>query len=157
MAAGSANSMVAKYLHVIINADVEINRSIHRLIHRREPLVESRWGGDVGVPYDPDRFDRWVRHGAVAWDVLRQYGRAVHEGFVESLDDLTERQLVLAVDMTRAGLGRWQGRDLYELHGYGHPHIHGGGIAVLKGLQVGIGWVESEAFRSAANVEDVDE
>ena len=78
-------------------------------------------------------------------------------GFVESLDDLTERQLVLAVDMTRAGLRRWQGRDLYELHGYGHPHIHGGGIAVLKGLQVGIGWVESEAFRSAANVEDVDE
>jgi hypothetical protein len=41
---GTANSIGATYLHVVINTDVEINR----LILRREPLVESRWGGDVG-------------------------------------------------------------------------------------------------------------
>src|SRR6266571_4953668 len=73
---GTANSIGAIYLHVVINTDVEIAR----LIHRREPLVESRWRGEVGqgVAYDPDHYDRWVRHAAVDWDVLRRYGRTVH-------------------------------------------------------------------------------
>jgi hypothetical protein len=110
-----------------------------------------------GFAYEPDRFDRWVRHAAVHWDVLREYGRAVQAAFVESLDRLTDEQLVMAVDMTRSGLGLWQGRDLFELHGHAHPHIHGGEIAVLKGLQGGIGWAESAAFRAAVSVEDVDE
>ena len=35
-----------------------------------------------------------------------------------------------------------------------HPHIHGGEIAVLKGLQGAIGWAESEAFRAAVIVKD---
>ena len=38
----------------------------------------------------------------------------------------------MPVDMTRAGLGMWQGRDLFELHGFEHPQMHGGEIAVLK-------------------------
>lgn len=149
---GTANSIGATYLHVVINADVEINR----LIYRREPLVEGVWHGDVGqgVPYNADRFDRWDRHVAVDWDVLREYGRAVHAAFIDSLANLTNEQLESPVDMTRAGLGIWLGRDLYELHGCGHPYIHGGEIAVLKGLQGGIGWEESEGFRSAAGVED---
>ena len=80
---GTANSIGATYLHVVINTDVEMNR----LIHRREPLVESKWNGDVGqgFAYYPDRFDRWVRHAAVEWDVLRDYGRAVDAAFVASL------------------------------------------------------------------------
>ena len=41
---GTANSIGSIYLHVMINADVEISR----LIHRHEPLVESKWGGEVG-------------------------------------------------------------------------------------------------------------
>ena len=136
----------------MIKTDVEINR----LILRREPLVERRWEGDVGqgFAYEPDRFDQWVRHVAVDWDVLRAYGRAVHKSFVESLDELTDEQLDMAVDMTHSGLGIWQGRDLYELHGNEHPHIHGGEIAVLKGLQGAIGWTESEAFRAAVSVKD---
>ena len=151
---GTANSIGATYLHVVINADVEINR----LIHRGEPLVESRWGGNVGqgVPYIPERFDRWARHVGVDWDVLRAYGEAVHAAFIDSLDELTNEQLDQPVDMTRSGLGIWQGRDLYELHGCDHPYIHGGEIAVLKGLQGGIGWEESEAFRTAVTVEEFD-
>ena len=72
---GTTNSIGATYLHVVINNDVEINR----LIERREPLVERRWDGDVGqgFAYEPDRFDQWVRHVAVDWDRLREYGRAV--------------------------------------------------------------------------------
>src|SRR4029078_12236170 len=71
---GKANSIGTTYLHVVINTDVEISR----LIFSREPLVESRWGGDVGqgLPYHPERFDTWTRHVAVDWEMLRQYGRA---------------------------------------------------------------------------------
>jgi hypothetical protein len=149
---GSANSIGATYLHVVINTDVEINR----LIQRRQPLVERQWDGDVGqgFAYEPGRFDQWVRYVAVDWDVLREYGRAVHMTFVKSLDELTDEQLDITVDRTRYGLGIWQGRDLYELHGHVHPHIHGGEIAVLKGLQGAIGWVESEAFAAAVRVRD---
>lgn len=60
----------------------------------------------------------------------------------------------MAADMTRTGLGMWQGRDLYELHGHGHLHIHGGEIALLKGLQGATGWTESEAFSAAISVKD---
>jgi hypothetical protein len=146
---GTANSIGATYLHVVINADVEISR----LIHRRTPLVEQ-WGGAVGQPllYDPERFDRWVRHGPVDWEVLRRYGRAVHTSLLETVDLLTEAQLDMPVDMSRAGLGMWQGRELVELHGVDHPLQHGGEIAVLKGLQGGIGHVESDAFRAAVEV-----
>jgi hypothetical protein len=146
---GTANSIGATYLHVVINADVEVNR----LIDSREPLVEQ-WGGNVGqaLPYDPDRFDRWIRHALVEWELLRRYGRAVHASVVESLDRLTEAQLDLPVYMTRAGLGMWQGRDLFELHGCSHPNQHGGEIAVLKGLQGGLGPIESDVFRSAVEV-----
>jgi hypothetical protein len=140
-------------LHVVINTDVEINR----LIHRRAPLVEARWGGDVGqgVAYAPDAFDRWVRHVAVDWEVLRDYGRAVHTAFIDSLDDLAAEMLDLPVDMSRVGLGQWRGSDLYVLHGHEHPYIHGGEIAVLKGLQGGIGWAESAAFRAGVSVVDL--
>jgi hypothetical protein len=75
-------------------------------------------------------------------------------GIRRSLDELTDEQLDLPVDMTRAGLGMWQGRDLYELHGSDHPHIHGGEIAVLKCLLGALGWAESEVFRAAVRVED---
>jgi hypothetical protein len=152
---GTANSIGTTYFHVVINTDVEINR----LIKHCEPLVEGRCDGNVGqgVPYDPDRFTRWVRHVAVDWDIVREYGRAVHVAFIDSLAELTNEQLELPVDMTRAGLGMWQGRDLYELHGCKHPYIHGGEIAVLKGLQGSSGWVESEAFRAAVGVEDLGE
>jgi hypothetical protein len=149
---GTANSIGATYLHVVINADVEISR----LIQRREPLVERLWNGEVGqgFAYEPVHFDQWFRHVAVDWDALREYGRDVHTTFVESLEELTDEQLNMAVDMTRSGLGIWQGRDLFELHGHGHPQIHGGEIAVLKGLQDAIGWAESEDFRAAVRVTD---
>jgi hypothetical protein len=119
---GTANSIGATYLHVAINTDVELNQ----LVHLRAPLVDAEWAGDVGqgYPYDPDRFDSWVRHAPV--------------------------------DMTRAGLGVWEGRDLYELHGCDHPRIHGGEIAVLKGLQGGVGRIEPDEFRAAVTVEVVD-
>jgi hypothetical protein len=151
---GSANSIGATYLHVVINADVELNR----YILGREPFVEQ-WNGEIGQPlaYDPDRFDRWVRHGPVDWELLRRYGRVVHTAVLDSVSALTETQLAMAVDMSRAGLGVWQGRDLIELHGIDHPLQHGGEIAVLKGLQGGIGHYESDAFRTAVEVIEFDE
>ncbi len=84
---GTANSIGATYLHVVINADVELNH----LIHHRQPLVE-RWGGAVGqpLPYDPDRFDRWVRRGPVDWEVLRRYGKEVHASVLETFERLTD-------------------------------------------------------------------
>lgn len=141
---GTANSIGTTYLHVVINTDVEITR----LIHHRAPLIETDWHGDVGqgVPYDPEQFDRWERDIAVEWGKLREYGRAVHHAFLESLESLTAEQLDQPVDMSRSGLGTWQGRDLYELHGSNHPHIHGGEIAALKGLQGGTGWDQSNRF-----------
>jgi len=151
---GTANSIGATYLHVVINADVEINR----LIHHREPLVERR-DGDVGqgFPYDPARFDRWVRHAPVEWEQLREYGLAVHAWFVESLAELNQAHLDEPVDMTRSGLGMWQGRDLLELHGYNHPHIHGGEVAVLKGLQGSVGWIEPEGFVQVEEYGETDD
>jgi hypothetical protein len=104
-----------------------------------EDLNRSSTEVGQGVPYEPDRFDRWVRHVDVDWDRLRNYGRAVHAAFLDSLDELTDEHLSMPVDMTRAGLGMWQGRDLLELHGTDHPRIHGGEIASLKGIQGGIG------------------
>lgn len=150
---GTANSIGATYLHVVINADVELNR----LIHHTDPLVE-RWGGIVGqpLPYDPDQFDRWVRRGPVDWEVLRRYGKEVHASVHETVECMTESQLEMPVDMRRAGLGMWQGRDLIELHGVDHPLQHGAEIAVLKGLQGGVGHVESEAFRAAVEVVDYE-
>jgi hypothetical protein len=149
---GTANSIGATYLHIVINTDVEINR----LILDRPPLVEAQWHGDVGQggPYEPERFDRRVRHRDVDWAVLRAYGRAVHAAFALTLDDLTPDQLDQPVDMTRAGLGMWPGRELYCLHGFEHVRIHGGEIACLKGMQGGVGWAESDAFRAAVVVED---
>jgi hypothetical protein len=151
---GTANSIGTTYLHVVINTDVEINR----FIFRRPPLVESEWAGDVGqgVSYEPERFDRWVRHVAVDWNRLRAYGAEVHAAFISSLDELTDEHLTMPVDMSRSGLGTWQGRDLLELHGSDHPRIHGGEIACLKGIQGGVGWAESDAFRAAVQVDDVD-
>src|SRR5262249_19047389 len=62
---GTANSIGATYLHVVINPDVELNR----LLYGAAPLIEREWAGDVGqgVAYDPDRFDDWVRGAAVDW------------------------------------------------------------------------------------------
>ena len=58
--------------------------------------------------------------------------------------------------MTRVGLGMWQRRDLYELHGFNHVYIHGGEIAVWKGLPGGIGYNEPDEFRAAVEVTDVE-
>lgn len=92
----------------------------------------------------------------MSWDRLRDYGRAVHAAFVESLDELSEEHLAMPVDMTRAGLGMWEGRDLLQLHGVDHPRIHGGEIACLKGMLGGVGWIESDAFRAAVEIEDLE-
>ena len=150
---GTANSIGTIYLHVVINTDVETNR----LMVGKVPLVEREWDGDVGqgVPYDAEHFDRWTRHVDVDWPRLHDYGRAVHREFIASLDGFTDADLDMDVDMTRSGLGVWQGRDLVELHGIGHPRIHGGEIACLKGLQGGVGWKESDAFRAAGGVVDL--
>jgi len=42
---GTANSIGATYLHVVLNADVEMNR----LMLHSAPLVEQ-WAGNVGQP-----------------------------------------------------------------------------------------------------------
>jgi hypothetical protein len=131
--AGTANSIAATYLHVVINPDVEI----HRLLFGDVPILESHWLGDLGqaISYDPDRFDDWIRGVEVPWERLHEYGRAVHAWLVGSLHTLTDEDLIRPVDMTQAGLGVWTGWDLYGLHGWRHVYMHGGEIACLKGLQ----------------------
>jgi len=130
---------------------------MNRLMPHSAPLVEQ-WAGNVGqpLPYDPDRFDRWVRHGPVDWSLLRRYGTAVHAFVIDTVDTITKAELEMPVDMTRAGLGMWEGRDLVELHGVDHPLQHGAEIAVLKGLQGGVGHIESDHFRTAVEVVEYD-
>jgi|ERR1700681_3302430 len=136
---GSANSIGATYLHVVIYPDVEINR----LLYGRVPIIEADWDGDVGQGsnYDPNRFDDWVRGVRVQWERLHDYGRSVHAWLVGSLDALTQNDLERPVDMSRSGLGMWQGHDLYVLHGFRHVYMHGGEIACLKGLQGAKGYL----------------
>ena len=142
---GTANSIAAGYLHILINTDVEIRR----IMYGREPLVERDWRGDVGqgVPYDPPQFDAWPpRDTQMDWSRLRAYGRAVHEWLLgEAVPALTAADLALPVDMTRSGLGIWTGRELWCLHGFDHPRIHGGEIAALKGMQAGRGYTTGGA------------
>ena len=59
------------------------------------------------------------------------------EGF---LARLSPEALSRPVDMTPWGLGMWTGLNIYILHGYDHPKLHGGAIARLKGLQGAAGW-----------------
>jgi hypothetical protein len=81
----------------------------------------------------------------------------VHASILETVAQTTEEQLEMPVDMRRAGLGMWQGRDIVELHWVDHPLQHGGEIAVLKGMQGGVGHFESEAFRAAVEVVEFEE
>jgi hypothetical protein len=138
---GIANSIATTYLHVVVNADVEAGGALFG----RQPLIERRWRGDVGQgrPYDAERFDDWPpRLSLLDWGLLRDYGRAVHAEIIESLDGLTPDHLTVPIDMTRSGLGMWTGLDILALHGWGHVKIHGGEIAVLKGLQGVLGYGE---------------
>jgi hypothetical protein len=107
------------------------------------PLVERRWHGRVGqgIAYDAARFDQWPPRGAeLEWGRLRAYGRGVHAALREAMETLTAAHLAAPVDMSRAGLGQWTGRDILALHGWRHVKIHGGEIAVLKGLQGALGY-----------------
>jgi hypothetical protein len=146
---GTANSVGSTYLHVVINTDVEVSR----LLYGAAPLVEQApWNGDVGqdASYDPEQFDRWERGATVDWPRLRDYGRNVQADLLRSLADLDDELLDRPIDMTRSGLGMWEGRELVALHGFNHVRIHGGEIAVLKGLQGGIGWAQSARFADPA-------
>jgi hypothetical protein len=136
---GTANSIGATYLHVVINPDVEINR----LLYGRAPIIESDWHNDVGqgVRYDREHFDDWERGVTVDWERLHSYGQAVHAWLVGSLAKLTQDDLERPVDMSRSGLGMWKGHDLYVLHGFSHVYMHGGEIACLKGLQGAKGYL----------------
>jgi hypothetical protein len=138
---GTANSIGATYLHVMINADLELSW----WLFDRTPVADA-----IGWPYDVEQYDRWIRHADVDWPRLRDYGQAV----AATIGAPSAADLDCSVDMTRVGLGIWSGRDLYELHGFNHVYIHGGEIAVLKGLQGGVGYNESEAFRAAVEVID---
>jgi hypothetical protein len=137
--AGTANSIGATYLHVVINADVEI----HRLVYGEVPIIERDWNGAIGqgVPYDQDRFDAWVPGVEVEWDRLREYGRAVTAWMIDAAGSVTGDILERTVDMTRAGLGMWDARRLYDMHGVHHVYMHGGEIACLKGLQGAKGYL----------------
>jgi hypothetical protein len=138
---GTANSIATTYLHVVINTDVEAGGMLFGL----EPLVESRYHGQIGqgMQYDHERFDAWPpRLSVLEWELLRDYGRAVHRQLSENLSTLTREHLTVPIDMTRSGLGMWTGLDILALHGWGHVKIHGGEIAALKGLQGALGYVE---------------
>jgi hypothetical protein len=131
---GTANSIATTYFHVVVNTDVEAGGMLFGL----RPVIERLYQGRVGqgMKYDPKLFDAWPpRPSVLDWELLRDYGRAVHAELIESLGTLTPAHLTIPIDMTRSGLGVWNGLDILALHGWGHVKIHGGEIAVLKGVQ----------------------
>ena len=137
--AGTANSIGATYIHVVINTDVELLGMVHNLTPVIE--LEPRLQSGLGYPYNATEFDRWVPGVQVEWEILHEYGRLVHAALLASLETLTDADLDRPIDMTRSGLGMWQGRDIYQLHGWSHVYMHGGEIACLKGLQGAKGYV----------------
>jgi hypothetical protein len=70
--------------------------------------------------------------------------------------ELDRRDLPPRRDQHRRRPVDWEALRRYGLHGCDHPRIHGGEIAVLKGLQGGVGWIEPDEFRAAVTVEELD-
>ncbi len=142
---GTANSIGAVYAHTIIAADSGLSTQIHGAM----PAMATDYRGQVGLsempPFGRD-WGEWARRLHVDWALLRRYGRDVRKRVERYIDSATDAQLDMPIDMTPAGLGIWQGLDLFNLHGINHIRIHGGEIACLKGLQGGRGWSQGPVY-----------
>ena len=74
------------------------------------------------------------------WEKFRRYAADVESSVYEFLEKLGPEILKRPVDMSQWELGMWTGYEMYALHGYIHPRLHGGEIACLKGLQGQPAW-----------------
>lgn len=140
---GTANSIGATYAHAIVAADEDINR----VMYGRPTVLERRWNGEAGLgtAYRFGEWNAWTPRVDVQWDPLRAYARDVHAWLLTSLEELSEADLRMQVDMTLSPggteLGQWRGIDIYVLHGWSHVYMHGGEIACLKGIQGAEGYI----------------
>ena len=145
---GTANSICSSYAHLMITADAGFNSQLHGGM----PIMATEFRGQIGLsemPHAAGGWNDWARL-TVDWDALREYGRAVGECVERYLGSVSSAELDQRVDMTAYGLGVWKGIDIYNLHGIGHPRLHGGEIACLKGLQGVKGWQEGWRSQIAA-------
>jgi len=138
---GVANSIGAVYAHTMIAADVGFNSQFHGGM----PLVAKEFAGRVGLSeMHLGGFDwhEWASRLHVDWQALREYGRAVDRCVKGYLETITMDELARSCDMSAGGpqLGTWTGLEFYNVHGIGHPRLHGGEIACLKGLQGHPAW-----------------
>jgi hypothetical protein len=71
----------------------------------------------------------------IDWQALHEYGRAMCELVVKTVDALTEDDLRRRVFMGEGFGGVWDGIDVIRLTVGRHVWMHGGEIACLKGFQ----------------------
>jgi hypothetical protein len=131
--AGTANPIGANYAHLMITADAGFNSQLLGGM----PIMATRFRGQIGLsemPHAAGGWDDWSRL-QVDWARLREYGQAVRECVEAHVNALTPEDLERRVDMTAHGLGVWKGLRQIDLHSHHHVRIHGGEIAVLKGMQ----------------------
>lgn len=138
---GMANSIGATYAHTIITADEDFNM----VYDGGETLLNRGWDGRCGLNELPPQefgwdWHDWATRVRLDWSAFREYAAEVERCVESFLDRLSPEALAKPVDMTPWGLGTWTGLNIYILHGYDHPKLHGGEISCLKGLQGAHGW-----------------
>ena len=135
MSAPSRRRTIAgTYAHIVRNADEDINQRLFR----RPRLDETTWRGRNGLTPGLADFDPAHR---IQWAPLRAYGAAVAGFVIETVDALTEADLEREADLSTPDIAQWRGIDIIRLTVGHHVRMHGGEIAVLKGLQGMRGYV----------------
>jgi hypothetical protein len=136
---GTANSIAATYAHTMIAADEDFNQ----VMAGGEQLIWSSWKDRCGLSEMPPKgewdWQAWGKRMKMDLAAFDKYAEAVWESIEEWLNKLSPEVLSRDIDMTQFQLGMWKGLDIYNLHAH-HARIHGGEIAVLKGLQGAKGW-----------------
>jgi hypothetical protein len=131
---GRANTIASTYAHIVRNADEDLNQRFLR----RPLLSDGPWRGRTGLPPGPCEWDPGV---SIDWLALREYGRAIADFVVETVDSLTEEDLRRTVDLSTPDRAVWLGIDIVRLTVGRHVSMHGGEIACLKGLQGAKGYL----------------
>jgi len=128
---GRANTIAQTYTHIVRNADEDLNEHLFE----RPRLNEGPWRGRTGLKPQEGPAVEWDPDFNVDWDQLREYGRAVHAFVIETIGALTEDDLIRVTKLTTPNRANWEGIFIVRLTAGHHVRMHGGEIAVLKGLQ----------------------
>jgi hypothetical protein len=128
---GRANTIAATYAHIVYNADEDLNH----WLFKRPKLIDTTWKGRAGLSDLPDGGFDWETFNEIDWSALREYGRAISEFVISTIDSLTDEDLERATDLSTQDIALWHGIDIVRLTVGHHIRMHGGEIACLKGLQ----------------------